>query len=225
MNQVIAWNIRQLREHRAWTQEDLAIAAVLTTRTIQRVEAGEGAQLETLRSIASALEVDVSMLRIDTLAVLAKHLGVSREQLTPELIAQRQQEAEAKYTKVRMTKVATSADLRSVSEATSYYFDCTLKDDAVQDVAAAFQQDLHDLMDIGRSLDAVNRREIEVSVFENVKKLDKLGAVVTVGLQRHYMKPANQEAMPWVSIYVIVSAKDDVKEVVLIEKNQPVSFL
>lgn len=225
MNQIIAWNIRQRREHRAWTQEDLAIAAVVTTRTIQRVEAGEGAQLETLRSIASALEVNVELLRFDALGALAQHLGVARDQLTPELIAQRQEEAETKYTKVTMTKVATSADLRSVSEATSYYFDCTLKDDAIQDVAAAFQQDLHDLMDIGRSVDAVNRREIEVSVFENVRQLEKLGAVATIGLQRHFMKQANQEAMPWVSLYVIVSAKDDVKEAVLIEKNQRVSFL
>jgi transcriptional regulator with XRE-family HTH domain len=224
MNQVIASNIRLLREHRTWTQEHLAAVAEVTTRTVQRVEAGEGAQPETLRSIAGALDVDIETLRFDALAHIAQHFGVSRDELTPELIAQRQKEIDAKYTKVPMTKLSTSADLRSISEAMSVYFDCTLKDDAIQDVAAAFQQDLQDLMDIGREIDATHRREFEVSTFEHVNELEKLGAVVSVGLRRHYMKPANQEPMPWVSLYVVISAREDLKEVLLIEKNQRFSF-
>lgn len=121
MNQVIASNIRLLREHRTWTQEHLAAIAEVTPRTVQRVEAGEGAQPETLKSIAAALDVEVETLRFDALAHLARHFGVSREELTPELIAQRQREVEAKYTTVPLTKLATSADLRSVSETMSVY--------------------------------------------------------------------------------------------------------
>ncbi|MEE4140940.1 helix-turn-helix transcriptional regulator [Pseudomonas viridiflava] len=46
--------IRYLRELRQWSQETLAVLAKTTPRTIQRVEAGAGASLNTLRSLASA---------------------------------------------------------------------------------------------------------------------------------------------------------------------------
>ncbi len=126
--------------------------------------------------------------------------------------------------KVPMNPLATSADLRAVSGAMSCYFDCTLTNDAVQDVAAAFQQDLQDLMDVGREIDATHRREFEVGVFEHVNELKRLGAIVAVGIRRHYMKVANKDPVPWVSLYVIVSAKQDVKQVLLIEKDQRVSI-
>jgi transcriptional regulator with XRE-family HTH domain len=48
--------IRYLRELRQWSQETLAALARATPRTIQRVEAGAGASLNTLRSLASAFE-------------------------------------------------------------------------------------------------------------------------------------------------------------------------
>ena len=54
--------IKQLRDRRGWTQEQLAECCGLNVRTIQRVESGNKASLETLQSLASVFEVDISTL-------------------------------------------------------------------------------------------------------------------------------------------------------------------
>ena len=57
-----AERIRTLREQRAWSQEHLATVAGLSTRTLQRIEAGASASQETSLALAAALEVPVSAL-------------------------------------------------------------------------------------------------------------------------------------------------------------------
>lgn len=54
--------VRKLRAKRSWSQEQLADFAGLNVRTIQRVESGQKASVETLKSIASVFEVDISKL-------------------------------------------------------------------------------------------------------------------------------------------------------------------
>lgn len=53
--------VRKLRLQRGWTQDQLAEIADLSVRTIQRIERGGPASLETARALASAFEVDVSL--------------------------------------------------------------------------------------------------------------------------------------------------------------------
>lgn len=48
--------LKQLRESRGWTQEQLAEIAGLNARTVQRVEAGGNASAETGMALASALD-------------------------------------------------------------------------------------------------------------------------------------------------------------------------
>lgn len=52
--------IKQLRLARAWSQEQLAELASLSVRTIQRIENGEQASLETLSAIAAAFNIRVT---------------------------------------------------------------------------------------------------------------------------------------------------------------------
>ena len=54
--------VKKLRDRRGWTQEQLVECCGLNVRTIQRVESGNKASLETLQSLASVFEVDVSTL-------------------------------------------------------------------------------------------------------------------------------------------------------------------
>ncbi|WP_066517447.1 helix-turn-helix domain-containing protein [Curtobacterium ammoniigenes] len=54
--------IGELRRARGWTQERLAAESGIAVRTIQRLEAGSDASLDTLSRIAAALEVEVSSL-------------------------------------------------------------------------------------------------------------------------------------------------------------------
>ena len=58
--------IQKLRLKRGWSQQQLAHASGLSTRTIQRVEAGHPASTETLKSIAAVFEVDFSTLNPET---------------------------------------------------------------------------------------------------------------------------------------------------------------
>jgi transcriptional regulator with XRE-family HTH domain len=52
--------LKQLRLSRLLSQEQLAQMSWLSVRTIQRIESGHSPSLESLKSLASALEVDVS---------------------------------------------------------------------------------------------------------------------------------------------------------------------
>ena len=49
--------IRHFRETRQWSQDTLAQLAHSTERTIQRIEAGSGASVHTLRALAAALDL------------------------------------------------------------------------------------------------------------------------------------------------------------------------
>ena len=54
--------LKQLRISRHLSQEQLAQMSGLNVRTIQRVESGHNASIETLKCLASALEVDIETL-------------------------------------------------------------------------------------------------------------------------------------------------------------------
>lgn len=55
--------VRKLRLKRGWSQNQLAEMAGVTTRTIQRIEQGHRASLETCKALASVFEVDLSLLQ------------------------------------------------------------------------------------------------------------------------------------------------------------------
>ncbi len=51
--------VKQLRTERRWSQDELAIASGLSTRTIQRLESEGSGSTGSLKSIAAALEVEI----------------------------------------------------------------------------------------------------------------------------------------------------------------------
>lgn len=54
--------LKQLRAQKGWSQETLAEKSKISVRTIQRIENGKRANLETLKGIANALDVEVNTL-------------------------------------------------------------------------------------------------------------------------------------------------------------------
>ncbi|TLX45422.1 hypothetical protein C1E24_19100 [Pseudoalteromonas phenolica] len=54
--------LKQLRAQKGWSQETLAEESKISVRTIQRIENGKRANLETLKDIAKALDVEVNTL-------------------------------------------------------------------------------------------------------------------------------------------------------------------
>lgn len=55
-------SIQQRRIDRGWSQEELAMHAGVSARTIQRIETGQRASLETLKCLAAVFETSVSEL-------------------------------------------------------------------------------------------------------------------------------------------------------------------
>ena len=53
-------DIKKMRLDRHWSQEQLADMSGLSIRTIQRIENGENAGLETLKSLASVFETNIT---------------------------------------------------------------------------------------------------------------------------------------------------------------------
>lgn len=85
--------ITELRQERGWTQEKLAAESGVGIRTVQRLEAGSDASLETLSLVASALGVTVSALfktiendsfscRVDSLETRRQDQQAARDKLS-----------------------------------------------------------------------------------------------------------------------------------------------
>ncbi len=55
----------KLREEKAWSQEELAIASGLSLRTIQRIERNGAASLHSKKVLASAFDIDIQDLNYD----------------------------------------------------------------------------------------------------------------------------------------------------------------
>lgn len=54
--------IQKLRLQRGWSQEQLAEISGLSVRTVQRIERGQAASLETMKALASVFEIDIAQL-------------------------------------------------------------------------------------------------------------------------------------------------------------------
>ena len=61
--------LKQVRINQHLSQEQLAQMSGLNVRTIQRIESGQNASLESLKCLAAALEVDVSTLQQESISV------------------------------------------------------------------------------------------------------------------------------------------------------------
>ena len=69
--------IRKLRPQRGWTQDQLAEFAGINVRSVQRIERGADASLETLKAMAAVFEVDLASLQngaalMETLSSIAQ---------------------------------------------------------------------------------------------------------------------------------------------------------
>jgi transcriptional regulator with XRE-family HTH domain len=57
--------VRDARKKKSWSQEELAIAAGLNLRTVQRIESEAAASLQSRKALASALDLDLRDLDLE----------------------------------------------------------------------------------------------------------------------------------------------------------------
>ena len=83
--------IQKLRLQRGWSQEQLAELSGLSVRTIQRLERGQSASVESLKALGAAFEIDFSQLKEPDMNTIAetpensdKAGGANFRSLSPE---------------------------------------------------------------------------------------------------------------------------------------------
>jgi transcriptional regulator with XRE-family HTH domain len=75
--------VQKLRIQRGWSQQQLAELSGLSVRTIQRIERGQPASAETLKSLASVFEIDFSVLMPAQTPAPDPESPMAAEPLTP----------------------------------------------------------------------------------------------------------------------------------------------
>lgn len=64
--------VQQYRLERGWSQEQLAEISGLNVRTIQRIESGQPARLETYKALGAAFDVDFTLLQENAVSEIAR---------------------------------------------------------------------------------------------------------------------------------------------------------
>lgn len=80
--------IQKLRLKHGWSQQQLANSSGLSVRTIQRIEAGQPANTETLKSIAAVFEIDFSTLNAEPATMTTVTSITENQEADPQLRSQ-----------------------------------------------------------------------------------------------------------------------------------------
>jgi transcriptional regulator with XRE-family HTH domain len=77
--------IQERRLERGWSQEELARHSGLSTRTIQRIEGGQKAGLESLKCLAAVFETSISTLMQEQTMSKQESAGQSKQTMVNEI--------------------------------------------------------------------------------------------------------------------------------------------
>jgi len=75
--------IQKLRLQRGWSQEQLADLSGLSVRTIQRLERGQPASVESLKALGAAFEIDFSDLKEPEMSTTISPNATTNQGLSP----------------------------------------------------------------------------------------------------------------------------------------------
>ncbi|MEA9389889.1 helix-turn-helix domain-containing protein [Acerihabitans sp. TG2] len=112
------YRIKTLRLAKAWSQEQLADIASVSVRTVQRIENGEQASLETLAAIASAFGVNVTDLYVGQAAPAEQEQAKAIDEQLARI--RKRIESEAKFYRSLISFIITSMILLTTNWLTSH---------------------------------------------------------------------------------------------------------
>jgi transcriptional regulator with XRE-family HTH domain len=174
----IAGQVKFLRKMFGLTQENLADAAGLTTRTIEKVESGRHRPEEqTLRSIARGLQLDVKIF----------------EKPTPEQEARQRAEMERALQKMVLVPtypIHTANDfLTSFSERHAFRFDTSqVENEEALEISATMSDWIRDLMDVWDECYMSQRLEYARSFIDLNDQLGHHGYICYLGHHRQLLR-------------------------------------
>ncbi|RWB70769.1 MAG: XRE family transcriptional regulator [Mesorhizobium sp.] len=174
----IAEQVKFIRKLHGLTQENLADAAGLTTRTIEKIESGRHRPEEqTLRSIARALQIDVKYF----------------EKLTPEQEARQKAEMERALRKMVLVPTnpirSTSDFLSAFDQRHAFRIDTsTVTADEALETAAAMTDYITDLNDIWDDCPRSQQLEYARSFVDLCQQIEEHGYVCYMGSHRQRLR-------------------------------------
>ena len=177
--------IKGLRTSRAWSQEQLAKMAGLDVRTIQRIEKGEPASFESLKSVASVLMVNVSDLLDGKKA---------EKKRTPE-----DDSSKGEFL-IRVSDGNQLFTLMGGAHAFSSNNDSLESDDDTQ-LVADFLQELHDWGELGDDIEPGERVRISHEYTKQIKDLEDRGLWLFAGRTKH--KYSSDDKTVSLSVFVV----------------------
>ena len=210
MNAQLAQNVRIFREVKHWTQQHLADAADVLLRTVQRVEKGDGASVETLSALAAAFDTTIDLLQTDFTVVAAK--------VQEEAAALERRKLEKTHDIISLTPVTCSADLEVVGGVHGYVMDCAATDDRAQDTFASLRGELFELGEVWEEAGSEDRRRWVRAAYESVVRLNELGLVVCVGRGRRVV-PTRTGPLRLTTFCLVAWPKGQEKHYVAIDKS------
>ena len=183
--------IKDLRTSRAWSQEQLAKMAGLDVRTIQRMEKGEPASFESLKSVASVLKVNVS-------------------DLLNEKKAEEKEKSEAETPNGEfLIRVSDGNHLFALmSRAHAYAFNNDPLESAEDtDLVADFLQELHDWGELGDDMGPGERVRVAHEYSGKIKELEEKGLWVFAGqTKRKYVSGNKPISLSIFTVHVLKSS-------------------
>lgn len=211
--------LRRLREQKCLSQEDLAHRAGVSTRTLQRAEAGECAKLDTIVFIAEVLEVSPNELIDDHLPDTTGDAPDSTEngtmaQPNPIPVVLR-----------RMTDGKAVLDTISASEAMFRDVRGHTEEEDAELIGVLFDG-LRNFLDVCSDMTFGDQLRYGTELSQQLKKLQQRGWWILAGKKRHSMSfgLSDLKAMPWTTCVLMASRADD-SIIVHREDNDPVALV
>jgi transcriptional regulator with XRE-family HTH domain len=212
MSEHVASKLKLFRELLGWTQEHLAEAAGLSTRTVQRAENGEEMSGETLQALAAVFDVSVAILR--------------QPLPSEDEIRKAAEEAQKRYKFIPLTRIERASDLQPYMGADAWQVDrapglCEEQEDEI----AVLEELLRDYGDLWSDLEPTHRREALKTIFESIVRLTGTGLIVAAGCDAmRLVTPGSPEPFGMDVLRVVVSKAEQPQLFAVREKNARVKF-
>jgi transcriptional regulator with XRE-family HTH domain len=162
MSEHVASKLKLFRQVLGWTQEHLAEAAGLSSRTVQRAENGEEMSGETLQALAAVFDLSVAVLR--------------QPVPSEDEIRKGAEEAQKRYKFIALTKIERASDLQGYMGADAWQVDHVAGlSEEQEDEIAVLEELLRDYGDLWSELEPTHRREALKTIFETIARLTGTG--------------------------------------------------
>ena len=212
MSEHVASKLKLFRQVLGWTQEHLAEAAGLSSRTVQRAENGEEMSGETLQALAAVFDLSVAVLR--------------QPVPSEDEIRKGAEQAQKRYKFIALMKIERASDLQGYMGADAWQVDHVAGlSEEQEDEIAVLEELLRDYGDLWSDLEPTHRREALKTIFETIARLTGTGLIVAAGCDAMRLVTAGSpEPFGMDVLRVVVSKAEQPQLFAVREKNATVKF-